>query len=640
MTTRGKVLWTPPAERQAGSAIRAFMGQTFSDYAMLQKWSVSKPAEFWNAVWNFCEVIHSGEVRSVLSNSRMPGALWFEGAELNFAENLLRHNGARTAIVFESENESLRRTLSFDDLRDQVARCAEGLRRAGVQPGDRVCAFTPNVPEAVVAYLATASIGAIWSSCSPDFGPQGVIDRFGQIGPRVLFAADETRYSGNRHELDGRIEEIQSRIPTIDTVVVYPFARERPTLRPGQVAWADFLGEKSEPLRFERFPFAHPLAILYTSGTTGVPKCIVHSAGGTLLKHLEEHRLQVDLRPEDKFFYFSTCGWMMWNWLVSGLATGCTIVLYDGNPLHPDASRLFRMVDQDGISIFGTSPRFLSAVENAGLVPRDIFSLGSLRTMLSTGSPLHPRQFEWVYRAIKDDVMLSSISGGTDLIGCFVLGSPLHPVRSGEISCKALGMDVESLDEEGRPLVNEKGELACATPFPSMPIKFWNDPDGAKYKAAYFERFPGKWHHGDLIELFEDGASVIHGRSDATLNPGGVRIGTAEIYRALQGVPGVVEGIAVGRRAGADERIVLFVVLDKGLQLDSECERAIRSRIRAEVSPRHVPAEIHQIAEVPRTMSGKSVELAVARILRGEEVKNLSTLANPEALEQFRKFAR
>ena len=423
-------------------------------------------------------------------------------------------------------------------------------------------------------------------------------------------------------------------------MVVYPYSNERPALSPGQLAWSDFLGQEITAPRFDQLPFAHPLAILYTSGTTGVPKCIVHSAGGTLLKHLEEQVLQVDLRPSDVFFYFTTCGWMMWNWLVSGLATGATIVLYDGSPLHPDAARLFRLIDRNKISVFGTSPRFLAAAESAGLVPREAFSLASLRTILSTGSPLHPAQFEWVYGAIKSDVMLSSISGGTDIIGCFVLGSPLHSVRAGEIPCKALGMDVQSVSDDGRAALGERGELVCATPFPSMPIGFWNDPDGAKYRAAYFARFPGKWHHGDFIEIFEDGASVIHGRSDATLNPGGVRIGTAEIYRAIQGVPGVAEAIAVGRQTGADERIVLFVVLKPGHVLDEHLEKAIRARIRNEVSPRHVPAEIHPIAEIPRTVSGKIVELAVAKILRGEEVENRDALANPESLEAFKKFAR
>lgn len=646
-TPRGTLLWTPPPRRQAASALRDFMevvservGRRFDRYPELYEWSIQDLPRFWQTVWDYCAVIHSGEIEEAVSTPRMPGARWFEGARLNFAENLLRHHGNRAALIFESEDESLRRSLTFDELRTDVARCARALGRAGVGAGDRVAAFTPNVPEAIVAMLATSAIGAIWSSCSPDFGLQGVLDRFGQIEPKVLLAADECLYAGKRHALLERVKAIRERIPSIRTVVVCSYTGRGLAVLADQTAWEDFLGGPEGPPTFNRRPFDHPLAILYTSGTTGVPKCIVHGAGGTLLKHLEEHVLQVDLHREDVFFYYTTCGWMMWNWLASGLATGATVVLYDGSPLHPDPGRLFRMIDRNGISVFGTSPRFLSAVESSGLVPREEFSLATLRTVLSTGSPLHPSQFEWVYRSVKADVMLSSISGGTDLIGCFVCGSPLHPVRAGEIPCRALGMKVESLDENGCPVAGKKGELVCSAPFPSMPVRFWNDPDGSKYLSAYFERFPGKWHHGDFIELLDDGASIIHGRSDATLNPGGVRIGTAEIYRAIQGVPGLLDALAVSRDVGGDVRIVLFVVLAPGQTLDEALEKAIRTKIRGETSPRHVPAEIHQITEVPRTISGKSVELAVAKVLRGEEVKNRDALANPEALEQFKRYAR
>ncbi|HVR75884.1 MAG TPA: acetoacetate--CoA ligase, partial [Planctomycetota bacterium] len=535
MTARGKVLWTPSPARRDASRLRAFLdlasrraGRRLDDYGALLRWSVEDLSAFWRAVWDFTGVLHSGSPDPVLTGAGMEGVRWFPGVQLSYAEHLLRHAGARTAIHFESEDEALARSLTFADLRSAVERCARGLLALGVRPGDRVAAFTPNVPEAVIAMLAASSIGAIWSSTSPDFGPQGVLDRFGQIEPRVLFAADGYLYAGKRHALGDRLRAITESIPSISHVVLYPYTGGNVGEVRGLISWEDFLGPASPADAAPpavRLPFDHPLAILYTSGTTGAPKCIVHGAGGTLLKHLEEQQLQVDLKENDVFFYFTTCGWMMWNWLVSGLASGSAVVLYDGSPLHPDPGRLFRMVDRRGVSIFGASPRYLAAVEAAGLVPRDRFSLASLRTVLSTGSPLHPAQFEWVHRAVKGDVELASISGGTDIIGCFVGGSPLHAVRAGEIACSVLGMKVESLDEEGRALVGEKGDLACAAPFPSMPVGFWNDPGGSRYHAAYFARYPGKWHHGDFIEIYEDGACVIHGRSDATLNPGGVRIG-------------------------------------------------------------------------------------------------------------------
>jgi acetoacetyl-CoA synthetase len=646
-----RILWTPSAERRQASNLRRFadfvsrrLGTDFPDYESLHRWSVEEPAGFWKAVWDFCGVVHGGNVLSVLEEPRLPGARWFRGAELSFSENLLRHRGSRPALISAGEDEKFRAAISFDELADQVARLRSGLLRLGVAPGDRVAAFTPNQPEAVAALLAASSLGAVWSSCSPDFGVQGVVDRFGQIGPKVLFAATACLYGGKRHPLGERLKAILERLPSIESTVLYPGpggVEESVSGLRGQISYADLLagGRGSPGDVHHRFPFDHPLAILYTSGTTGMPKCIVHGAGGTLLKHLEEHALQVDLKEGDVFFYYTTTGWMMWNWLVSGLASGATVVLYDGSPLQPDPGRLFRLIDREGITVFGASPRFLSAVEDSGLEPRRVSSLPSLRTMLSTGSPLHPHQFEWVYRSVKEDLQLASISGGTDLIGCFVLGSPFHPVRSGEIQCRALGMDVESLDEEGRPVVGRKGELVCSTPFPSMPLRFWNDPEGKKYRAAYFERYPGKWHHGDFIEITAEGGAVIYGRSDATLNPGGVRIGTAEIYRAVERLPEVREALAVGREAEGDVRIVLFLVLAPGAELDEALRGRIRAAIRESTSPRHVPAEIHAIAEVPRTVSGKTVELAVARLLRGEEPGNREALANPESLEQFRRFA-
>lgn len=647
MTPRGKILWSPPPARSAGSALARFWplaesraGRKLADYAALHAWSVADPAAFWQLVLEFTGVLTSGASSPSLLDRRLPGARWFPDLKLNFAENLLRHRGDRTAIIFETEDESLRRTLSFDELRAAVLRCASAMRSCGVGPGDRVAAWTPNAPEAVIAHLAAAALGAIWSSASPDFGVQGVFDRFGQIAPRLLFAADTSIYAGKRHPLGSRVEELRARLPSVEQVILYSTSGGPPTILPGQVTWDDFLARGGPAPELERRAFDQPLAILYTSGTTGVPKCLVHSSGGVLLKHLEEHVLQVDLHAGDVFFYFTTCGWMMWNWLLTGLASGATLVLYDGSPLHPDPARLFRLAERNGITVFGTSPRYLSALEAAGLRPRERHRLDSLRTVLSTGAPLFPQQFEWVYRELGPDLMLSSISGGTDIVGCFVLGSPFHAVRAGEIPAMALGMDVRSLDEAGRAVVGRKGELACGTPFPSVPIGFWNDPGGARFHAAYFERFPGLWHHGDYLEVFEDGASVIHGRSDATLNPGGVRIGTAELYRSVLGVPGVREALAVGRPSGTDEEVVLFVVLAEGLTLGPALEQTIRSKIRAELSPRHVPGAIHQVPEVPRTVSGKIAELSVARVLRGEPVKNREALANPESLEAFRAFAR
>jgi acetoacetyl-CoA synthetase len=624
-------------------------GRPLEEYETLHRWSVEDLAGFWGAVWDFCGVLHSGEKTPVLEEPRLPGARWFPRVRLSYAENLLRAGGEKTAVVAEVEDESLRRTLSFGELEELVARATAGLRRLGIGRGDRVAALTPNLPEALAAMLAASAVGAIFSSCSPDFGLQGIIDRFGQIAPRVLFAGTEYIYGGKRFRLEERLAGVLERISSIEHLVLVPYPGA-PAKRRGPestaralrnaMAWEEFLAGPGGPLLFERLPFDHPLFILYTSGTTGVPKCILHSAGGTLLKHLEEQALQLDLVADDVFFYFTTCGWMMWNWLASGLASGATLVLYDGNPLAPDPARLFRLIERNSITVFGTSPRYLAAVEKSGLEPRREHSLRSLRTVLSTGSPLNPAQFEWVYRALKDDVHLASISGGTDLIGCFVLGSPWLPVHAGEIQCRALGMKVESLDDGGRPVIGRKGELVCSTPFPSLPLGFWNDPGGARYRAAYFERFPGRWHHGDFIEITERGSAVIHGRSDATLNPGGVRIGTAEIYRQVETLPEVRDAIAAGRTVGGDERIVLFVVLAEGATLDAALEARIREAIRTGASPRHVPAEIHAIPEVPRTISGKAVELAVAAILRGEEVKNRDALANPQALEAFRAFAR
>ncbi len=639
-------LWTPPPERIGNANVTAFRkavaaecGVALDDFEALYRWSAENPADFWPGVWRFCGIVASREWDEVLiGGDAMPGARWFTGARLNFAENLLRRRDEGTAIVFRGED-GTRRSLSYADLHDMTARLARALRADGVRPGDRVAAFMPIVPETVVAMLASASIGAIWSSCSPDFGIRGVIDRFGQIAPKVLFAGDGYFYAGKAIDSLSRVAGIVGELPDIERIVVVPYAGGTPDLRRlrGAVAFDSYLGSSpGGDIAFEQLPFDHPLYILYSSGTTGVPKCIVHGAGGTLIQHLKEQRLHVDLKPEDTLFYFTTCGWMMWNWLASGLASGATIVLYDGSPFHPRGDVLFDMADEEGVTVFGTSAKFIAAIEKAGLRPRETHDLSRIKTILSTGSPLAPEGFDFVYRHVKRDVCLSSISGGTDIIGCFALGNPTGPVWRGELQTRALGMKVEVFDEDGRSVSGEKGELVCTKPFPSMPVRFWNDPGDARYRAAYFERFPGVWCHGDYVELTGHGGVVIHGRSDAVLNPGGVRIGTAEIYRQVEQIDEVTEAIAVGQEWQSDVRVVLFVTLREGVALDEGLTDRIKGAIRAGASPRHVPARVLQVADIPRTISGKIVELAVRDVIHGRPVKNIDALANPEALDHFR----
>jgi acetoacetyl-CoA synthetase len=518
--------------------------------------------------------------------------------------------------------------MTWRELRDDVAACAAALRAAGVVPGDRVAAYLPNVPEAIVGVLATAAIGAVWSSCSPDFGVQGVLDRFGQIEPRVFIAADHYAYGGKTFDQRGKIADILAKLPTVTQAVV------------GADGWDRFVGpHRGAPLTFAPLPFNHPLYILYSSGTTGVPKCIVHGAGGTLIQHLKEHQLHCDIQPGDRVFYFTTLGWMMWNWLVTVLASGATILLYDGSPFHPDPHTLFSFADETQMTLFGTSAKFIDAVAKSGVRPRESHVLTSVRTMTSTGSPLAPESFDFVYESVKRDLHLASISGGTDIVSCFVGGNPIGPVWRGEIQCRALGMKVEVWDEEGRSVREQKGELVCTMPFPSMPVGFWHDPDGAKYHAAYFERFPGVWTHGDYVELTTHDGVIIYGRSDAVLNPGGVRIGTAEIYRQVEQDPDVLESLVIGQHWDGDERIVLFVKLRDGVPLDAAREDAIRARIRRNATPRHVPARIVQVSDIPRTKSGKIVELAVRDVVHGRPVRNREALANPEALDHFRNRA-
>ena len=633
------ILWCPGEERELASAMYRFMhDQGFETYDDLYRWSVTDSPAFWRALCDFCNVRFDTPATEVLSRpDDIMDAGWFDGSELNYAAHLLRHEGDRPAIIFCGEN-GARRQLSFDELRAAVAKVAAGLRNAGVVKGDRVGGFLPNCPEAIIAMLATTSIGATWSSCSPDFGVNGVVDRFGQIEPKVLFAADGYYYNGKRIDSLPVVAGIAERIPGIGTVVVAGFLDDGPPLGSTFIAWDDFAVEE-ESLTFEPVAFDHPLYIMYSSGTTGVPKCIVHGHGGSLLQHLKEHVLHTDLSPQDKLFYFTTCGWMMWNWLVSGLASGATLILFDGTPFFDDGHGLWKMAEREGITVFGTSAKYISALEKAGIRPGDDYQLPQLRTILSTGSPLAPESFDFVYDAIGADLQLASIAGGTDILSCFVLGNPLLPVRRGEIQCRGLGMAVQVYDDAGNAVVGQQGELVCTQPFPSAPVGFWNDPDKSRYKAAYFERFPGIWAHGDFAELTESGGLVIHGRSDAVLNPGGVRIGTAEIYRQVEKLDEVVESIAIGQNWQDDVRVVLFVVLRPGLDIDDELRDKIRRVVRDNTTPRHVPAKIVAVEDIPRTKSGKIVELAVRSVVHGEAVKNTEALANPEALEHFRGIA-
>jgi acetoacetyl-CoA synthetase len=635
--------WTPSAERIAAAQLTKFhafardRGAPGGDYTSLWQWSVDEPAAFWNAVFDFAGVIAERGPGPVLRHGdRMPGATWFEGTRLNFAENLLRGSGGGPAIIARDER-GRRREISWDQLRADVARVADGLRAAGIVAGDRVAGFMPNLPEAIVAMLATTSIGATWSSCSPDFGVRGVIDRFGQIAPKVLFTADGYCYGGKTLDSIERIAGILASLPSVTCVVVVANVSPRPDLArlPAAVHYSEF-GRADATLRFDRMPFDHPLYILYSSGTTGVPKCIVHGAGGTLLQHLKEHQLHADLHPGDRLFFFTTCGWMMWNWLASALASEATVVLFDGSPFHPDEGVLWRLASEERIALFGTSPKYLAALEKSGYRPTGQADLANLRTILSTGSPLAHEQFDFVRDAIGADIQLASISGGTDIVSCFALGNPTLPVYRGELQCRGLGMRVEVFDDGGQPLQGRQGELVCTAPFPSMPVGFWNDPDGSRYHAAYFERFPNVWCHGDFAVLTARGGLVILGRSDAVLNPGGVRIGTAEIYRQVEKLGEILESIAIGQDWDNDVRVVLFVRLRPGVTLDAALEQRIRDVIRNNATPRHVPARIVAVSDIPRTISGKIVELAVREVVHGRPVKNTDALANPAALAEFR----
>ncbi|MDD5579643.1 MAG: acetoacetate--CoA ligase [Methylobacter sp.] len=640
------VLWQPSAERQENANINRFMklvrekfGVDVTGYPDLYQWSVETPAAFWNLMWDFADIKAAQKGEVVLSHeNKMPGALWFPDARLNYAENLLNpHEKRHSAIVFRRENGQTRR-LSYSDLYRQVSQLAQALRNDGVKPGDRVAAVLPNLPEAIIAMLATASLGAIWSSCSPDFGVPGIVDRFSQIAPKVLFICDGYTFNGKVFERMDQIEPLLKALPSIQKAVLIPYLKSESFRVSKQVTlWQDYLRgfPENHPIAFAPMAFDDPLFILYSSGTTGPPKCIVHGVGGTLIQHLKEHLLHVDLHPGDRLFYYTTCGWMMWNWLASGLAPGAELVLYDGPPLYPSTDSLFDLIDEFQITVFGVSAKYIDAIKKSAVTPKNTHDLSSLKTILSTGSPLAPEAFDFVYESVKSDVCLSSISGGTDIISCFVLGCPIIPVRRGEIQCRGLAMDVDVYDESGRSLQGEKGELVCKTPFPSMPVSFWNDPDQSQYHAAYFEKYPGVWRHGDYVELTDSGGMIIYGRSDAVLNPGGIRIGTAEIYRQVEQVDEVLESVVVGQEIEGDCRIILFVILRDDAALSEQLKMKIKQQIRQNASPHHVPAEILQVTGIPRTKNGKIAELAVRNIIHGRSVNNQHALANPEALEQF-----
>jgi acetoacetyl-CoA synthetase len=637
-------IWSPSPERIERAQLTRFMRfvrerhhAPVVDYRALHRWSVEFPEHFWGAVWDFSGIRAEQRATQILEDgARMPGAKWFVDARFNYAENLLPRDDDQAAIIFRNERGD-RRELSWRTLRREVARIADGLKQAGVVEGDRVAGFLPNMPETVVAMLATTSLGAVWTSCSPDFGVSAVLDRFGQIAPKVLFAADAYSYAGKVLDCLPTVRSLQEKISSIGRIVLVPNLGERraPTAMDRVTPWSSF-GAADAPLSFTQLPFEQPAFIVYSSGTTGVPKCIVHSAGGALIQQVKEHRLHADMGPDDRYFYYTTCGWVMWNALASGLAAGATIVLYDGAPLQPDPRVLWRMAQEERVTIFGASPRFLTACEQAGVRPRQEFDLSALRTVISTGAPLNPESYRYVYQDVKPDVLLASISGGTDLMACFGGGCPILPVYAGEIQALSLGMKTEVYDDNGKPLIDAQGELVCSEPFPSIPLGFWGDADGSRFRAAYFEHFPNVWRHGDLATITTRGGLIVHGRSDAVLNPGGVRIGTAEIYRQVEKVEEVLESIAIAQQWQGDVRIVLFVRLREGLALTDALEDKIRTTIRSNSTPRHAPAKIVQAPDLPRTLNGKLVELAVRNVVHGMPVKNADALANPQALEFFR----
>ncbi|RZW22010.1 MAG: acetoacetate--CoA ligase [Desulfobulbaceae bacterium] len=637
-------LWSPSTERIKTTNMYRFMQEVnrsykedFSEYDSLYQWSIENLEAFWVELWKFAGITASlGFERVIDDPTKMPGAQWFVGSRLNFAENLLRCQDERIALVFRGENQ-VRRAVSYRELYAEVAKVAAALRQAGIVPGDRVAGFMPNMPESIIAMLAATSLGATWSSCSPDFGIKGVLDRFGQIKPKVLFTADGYFFKGKPLDSLERVARIAEKLPSIERIIVVPYVNERPDLGglPIGVHYSEICATETPEIDFVQLPFDHPLYIMYSSGTTGLPKCMVQGAGGVLLTQIKELLLHTDLKRRDTIFYFTTCGWMMWNWLVTSLAVGATLVLYDGNPFHPGPEALWRMAEDEKITVFGTSAGYIAALRDSGVKPARQFDLGPLKALLSTGSPLSKEDFRFIYRDIKADMQLASISGGSDLNGCFAQGNPMGPVFEGELQCRALGMKVFAYDEDGKPVIGQQGELVCTAPFPSMPLYFWDDESGKKYHAAYFDRYPGVWTHGDFIEVTERGGIIMYGRSDATLNPGGVRIGTAEIYPILDEIDMIEDSVVVGQQWQNDVRVILFVKMKPGVTLTEEIRDQVKTAIRNFASPRHVPAKIIAIQDIPYTLNMKKVELAVQKVIHGQEVKNKDALKNPEALDFF-----
>ena len=644
-----KILWEPSEERIKQSNVMAFITAVEADWNInlrdfeeLYEFSIQETEKFWQSLIGFADVIAETWGKTVLENpDKMPGSVWFPNAKLNYAENLLRRKDGSDALVFWGEN-TVKLRFSHKELYNEVSRVAQAMQTMGLVAGDRVGGYMPNMPQTIIAMLAAVSVGAIWSSCSPDFGVQGVLDRFGQIKPKIMFVCDGYFYNGKVHDAIAKTTQILSQLPSVEATVVVPYCNPRPKIDGiiNSILWDDFIANfDASVIMFSQLPFNHPLYIMYSSGTTGVPKCIVHGAGGTLLKHLSEHLLHSDEKPGDRVFYFTTCGWMMWNWLVSGLACEATLLLYDGSPFYPDGNIIFDYAATEGMTHFGTSAKYIDAVKKAELRPSKSHDLSTLKSMMSTGSPLVPESFDYVYNNIKSDLHLASISGGTDIVGCFVLGNPIGPVWRGEIQTRALGLAVDVFDEAGNSLREEAGDLVCTKPFPSMPISFWADDDGKKYKSAYFMTYPNVWCHGDWVELTERGGMIIYGRSDATLNPGGVRIGTAEIYREVEQFDEVIEGLCIGQSWNDDTRVILFVVMRDGAMLTNLLQDAIRQRILKNCTPRHIPEIIISAPDIPRTKSGKITELAVRDIIEGRPIKNIEALANPESLKFFENLS-
>ena len=640
-----RMLWQPSEDRIRQSNMFYFIefvnrwfGLGIQEYDELYYWSVRNIPDFWAAFWDFAEIRYSLPFSRVVDDvEKMPGARWFEGARLNFAENLLRYRDDHPALIFKAEGRPSIR-MTYRQLFDEVAGLVLSLKSLGIKPGDRVVGFMPNMPQTIIAMLAATSLGAVWSSCSPDFGIKGVMDRFGQIAPRVLFTADGYFFKGKPMDCLERIAGITPQLPSIEKVVVVPYVNPDPDISdiPNAVLFDEFKSTRPDPdIEFVQLPADHPLYIMYSSGTTGLPKCMVQAVAGVLVNHLKELMLHTDLKRQDVIFYYTTCGWMMWNWLTSALAVGSTLVLYDGNPFYPDEGALWQMAQDEKITVFGTSAGYIAALRNTSLVPKEKYDLAALRTLLSTGSPLSEEGFAFVYNAVKSDIQLASIAGGTDLNGCFVLGNPIGPIYMGELQCRGLGMKVEAFDEDGQPVIGRQGELVCTAPFPSMPVCFWNDPDQAKYRSAYFDTYPGVWRHGDYIEINEYGGVKIYGRSDTTLNPGGVRIGTAEIYRQVEQMEEITDSIVIGQDWNNDVRVILFVQMAPGFDLTEPLKKKIRQTIRVNASPRHVPAKIITVPEIPYTLNMKKVELAVKNVLQNKPVLNKDALKNPQSLEYY-----